>query len=162
MLCNKKQLYWLWLSVFAVLLDQYAKYLTASHLYYGESIQIFPIFNLTLTFNKGAAWGFLNNAGGWQVSLFAMIAIIFSIAIVVWIYRLPMEKHWQACSLSLILGGAISNLIDRFAHGHVIDFIQIHYHHWYFPNFNIADSVITIGATMSLILLNLNRESNER
>ena len=157
---KKQQLYWLWLSASSILLDQFSKYFATIQLNYYEPIEILPMLNLALTSNRGSAWGFLNSASGWQIGMFAAISAIASVLLLRFIYRLPPTNHWSACAFSLILGGAIGNLIDRFTHGYVVDFIQVHYQHWYFPVFNVADSAITIGAIMLIISFLKKNRSN--
>ena len=110
-----------------------------------------PMFNWTLMHNTGAAFSFLAEAGGWQRWFFAVIAIVVSIVIVVWIKRLRQDEKWQAIALALILGGAIGNVIDRILLGYVVDFIDIYYKQWSWPAFNIADSAIFIGVAMIII-----------
>ena len=143
---NTKNLYWLIVAVVVIVLDQLTKYLIVTNLSYGQSIEILPVLNLTLVHNPGAAFSFLSTAGGWQRWLFAGIAFAVSLYILFWLMRA--EKHECAIKpgLSLVLGGALGNLFDRLQHGFVIDFIQVHYHNWYFPDFNVADSAITVGA----------------
>src|SRR3990167_835014 len=154
----KKQLYWLWLSAFVIALDQLVKYEAVRSLSYHQPIEIFPVFNLILTFNRGSAWGFLNTAAGWQIGMFSMIAIIVSAILIFALYRLPAKSFIQAVGISLILGGAIGNLIDRFSQAYVVDFIELHYKAWYFPVFNLADLAITLGAAC-LILHALKKHS---
>lgn len=142
---------WLWLAVLVLCLDQYTKHLAVMQLQLHEPISLLPFFNLTLSYNSGAAFNLLHNAGGWQQWLFSAIALIVSLVILVWLYRLPSKHKWSAVALTLILGGAIGNFYDRVTLGYVIDFIQVHYQDWYFPIFNVADSAISIGAVMLLI-----------
>ncbi|MGA9856044.1 MAG: signal peptidase II [Gammaproteobacteria bacterium] len=140
---------WLWLSAAVIVLDRITKYLISSHLGLYDSIVLLPVFNLTLIHNTGAAWSFLAGASGWQRWLFIVLALAVSLGIIVWLRYLPRTRHrWRAAALALVLGGALGNVIDRIAHGYVIDFIQVHYHGWYFPAFNVADSAITVGAIM--------------
>ena len=139
------------LSIMVILLDQITKYLAVANLAYQQLVKILPIFDLTLTYNYGAAFSMLNNAAGWQRWLFAGIAIVVCGFIVVWLYKLAGKHPWQEAALSLILGGALGNLLDRIYHGYVIDFILFHYNNSYFPAFNIADSAITIGAIILVI-----------
>lgn len=141
-----KNLNWLFLSLFIIILDQAAKALIVHYLLYGQFVALLPFLNLTLQHNLGAAFSFLSGASGWQGWLFSGIAIAVSILIVFWIYRLKPKDYWNAVGLSLVLGGALGNLLDRILHGYVIDFIQVYYQQWSFPVFNIADSAITIGA----------------
>lgn len=142
---------WLSVSLLVIVADQLSKYLIASRLFLFQSIPIFPIFSITLSHNKGAAFGFLNNYASWSAFLFMAIAIVVSISIIIYLARLPKQKYWLACGLSLILGGAVGNLIDRFIHGYVIDFLQFYIKTWYWPTFNLADSAICIGAAMLFI-----------
>ncbi len=140
---------WLWLSAAVIVVDRISKYLIAGHLGLYDSIVLLPVFNLTLLHNSGAAWSFLAGASGWQRWVFIVLALAVSVGIIVWLRYLPGRQHrWRAAALSLILGGALGNVIDRLGHGYVIDFIQVHYHSWYFPAFNLADSAITVGAIM--------------
>jgi signal peptidase II len=101
--------------------------------------------------NTGAAFSFLSDAGGWQRWLFAGLAVGMSIVISVWLTRLKPNETFIAIALSLILGGAIGNLVDRLAYGYVIDFLDIYYGNWHWPAFNIADSAITVGVVLMLI-----------
>jgi signal peptidase II len=139
-----------WFSLVVVLvgLDQLTKYLANTQLTYGQPLEIFSWFNLTLAYNKGAAFSFLSEATGWQRWFFTAIAVIAAIVITAWLRKLKSHEWLIALSLSMILSGAIGNLIDRIMHGYVIDFIQWHYHDWYWPAFNIADSAITVGAVL--------------
>jgi signal peptidase II len=101
--------------------------------------------------NVGAAFSFLATASGWQRWLFISLAVIVSIGIVVWLYRMPRSQGLLACGLALVLGGAIGNVIDRIRLGAVIDFIHFHWDRAYFPAFNIADSAITVGAACLIL-----------
>lgn len=146
-----QNLKWLWLSLFIIVADQATKLLAERFLDFHVPVQIMPSFNLMLTYNPGAAFSFLSQAGGWQRWFFIVVAIVISVILIVWICRLARNERWLACGLALIVGGALGNLWDRVAHGHVIDFIQVYYGQWYFPAFNVADSAITIGAAMVII-----------
>ncbi len=148
---TRSQLRWLWLSLGVVLLDQGAKQLAEAQLTPHQAVNLFPYFDWYLTYNTGAAFSFLAGAGGWQRWLFTIIAIVISLFILHWLHRLPPEDRLTALSLSLILGGAIGNLIDRVYLGHVIDYIQVWLGSYPFPAFNIADASISVGA-MLLIL----------
>jgi signal peptidase II len=145
---TRKNLLWLWLAVVVIVLDQWIKHVVASHMFLEESIDVLPVLSWTLAHNFGAAFSFLDSAGGWQRWLFTGIAVVVSGALVVWLARLPANARWLACALALILGGALGNLYDRMTLGYVIDFIHVHYDSWHFPAFNIADSAITVGAIM--------------
>jgi signal peptidase II len=142
---------WYGLAILVVWLDQYTKNLASNSLAYAMPQEVFSWFNLTLHHNTGAAFSFLNDAGGWQRYFFSAISIGVSLVLVVWIYRLPRSHRLLALSLALILGGAVGNLWDRLAMGYVVDFISVHYQNSYFPTFNIADSAITVGAICMLL-----------
>ena len=141
---------WLGLSLLAVILDQASKLAIANSMQLYQSIPIMPFFNLTYIHNTGAAFSFLNEAGGWQRWFFAGLAIVISAVMAVWLARLKQHETLLAVALSLVLGGAIGNLIDRLAYGYVIDFLDFYYQTWHFPVFNIADSAITLGVMLML------------
>lgn len=145
---NNPMLKCLWLSVVVIVLDQLSKYMASQLLHYYKPVAVMPLFNLTLMHNTGAAFSFLQHAGGWQRWLFSLIALGVSLFLVLWIRRLTIQEKLQAISLSLILGGALGNVIDRIRLGYVVDFLDFYYDKWHFPAFNIADSAITIGAIL--------------
>lgn len=142
---------WLLLSFFIILLDQITKQVALSSLPPYHPVEIFSFFNLTLSFNKGAAFSIFSQSGVWAQWFLSSIAVVISVVIVIWLYRLPRGHLATSISLALILGGAIGNLSDRFFYGAVIDFLEFHYHHYYWPAFNVADSAITLG-TLGLVL----------
>lgn len=142
---------WIWLAVVVVILDQLTKYIASASLEMFQPVAVMPMFNWTLMHNAGAAFSFLADAGGWQRWFFAVIAVVVSAVIVLWIKRLAQHEKWQAIALALILGGAIGNVIDRIWLGYVVDFIQVYYQQWYWPAFNVADSAISIGVAMIII-----------
>jgi signal peptidase II len=144
------RLAWLWLSVVVLLLDQLSKvYFEGTLSLYQQIVVIPDYFSWTLAYNTGAAFSFLAEAAGWQRWFFAAIALVVSVVLVVWLKRLKAHETWLAVALALVLGGAIGNLFDRVAYGHVIDFILVHWQNrWYFPAFNLADSAITLGAIL--------------
>ena len=141
---------WYGLAALVVLLDQYTKVLAEGALDYGRPVEVFSWFNLTLQYNTGAAFSFLSDAGGWQRYFFSAVAALISLVLVVWLYRLPRDQKWLALALALILGGALGNVWDRIALGHVVDFISVHYAGRYFPAFNLADSAISVGAAIMI------------
>jgi len=141
---------WLWLSFLAVILDQGTKLAVDGTMQLYQSIRILPYFNLTYVHNTGAAFSFLSQAGGWQRWFFAGLAIAISIVIAFWLARLQKHEVLLAAALSLILGGAVGNLIDRLVYGYVIDFLDVYYRGWHWPAFNIADSAITLGVALML------------
>ena len=140
---------WLSLAALIIVLDQITKLLITNNFYYGENLVLLNTFSLTLIHNPGAAFNFLSDVGGMQRWLLSGIAIIASVAIT----RL-LKKHATqtlfALSMSLILGGALGNLVDRIAYGYVIDFLLFHWDEHYFPAFNLADSAITCGAGLMI------------
>jgi len=141
---------WLWLSALIIVLDQASKLWISGHFAYGESLTVLSIFNLVLAHNTGAAFSFLSDAGGMQRWLFSIIAIVVSVWIV-WLLRRHSAQTLFALALSLILGGALGNLIDRIAYGYVVDFLSFHWDEHYFPAFNLADSAITCGAFLMIL-----------
>jgi signal peptidase II len=147
---------WLWLSVVVIAADQWTKYLVTDSYEEFQGFVVLPILEIIRLHNEGAAFSFLDGAGGWQRWMFTGLALAVSAVILVWLRRLPEGKNLLAAGLSLVLGGALGNVIDRVLWGHVIDFIRVHYDPWSFdfPAFNVADSAITVGAIL-LILENL-------
>jgi signal peptidase II len=141
---------WLVLSVLVLVIDQVSKAHFEGALEMFQQIVVIPdYFSWTLAYNTGAAFSFLADGGGWQRWLFALIAVVVSAVLVVWLKRLGRDDTWLAIALALVLGGALGNLYDRIALGHVIDFILVHWQNrHYFPAFNFADSAITVGAIM--------------
>ena len=152
-----RALRWLWLSAFVILADQATKLLALEALVPRRPVPIAPSFNLMLTFNRGAAFSILGDAGGWQRWLFITIAIGVSAALVVWLARLPAKARFTAVALALVVGGAVGNLIDRLVRGAVVDFVDLYYQSWHWPAFNVADVAICVGAGM-LVLESLRGE----
>lgn len=142
---------WLWLSAAVVALDQASKFAASVLLRLHEPVAVAPFFNLTLMHNTGAAFSFLSDAPGWQRWFFSGVALTVSAGIVFWLMRLSRREVWLAAALSLILGGAVGNVWDRLILGYVVDFIDVYYHHWHWPAFNVADSAITVGAAMLVL-----------
>ena len=143
---------WLLLSVGVVLADQISKAYIARHYLQFEFTRILPVLDVTCMHNVGAAFSFLASASGWQRWVFIGLAVVVSIAITVWLLRLPRAASaWLAGGLALVLGGAVGNVIDRIRLGYVIDFIHFHLDQAYFPAFNVADSAITVGAACLLL-----------
>jgi len=144
---NKTAWPWLLLSVLIVLLDQVVKHFVMMHITALDTVRVFPFLNVIFRLNAGAAFSFLGSASGWQVYLLSFISIVVSIALCTWLAHLPRREWWIACPVSMVLGGAIGNLIDRIHYRFVIDFIDFHLYHWHFATFNIADAAVCIGAT---------------
>lgn len=136
---------------FLVLIDQLTKSWILKTLSIGETIPLMPGLRLTLAHNYGIAFGMFNN-DNLLVTRFILlaIAIVITVFISVWLYKTPRTEKWVCSALVLILGGALGNIIDRFMHGHVIDFIDCYYKNWHWWTFNIADSFITVGAVLLL------------
>ena len=138
---------WLWLSSLVVVLDQVTKYFAEQNLSYCAPIKVIPGFlSMTLVYNKGAAFNFLSDAGGWQRWFLMLVSIAISVFLITWLRYVDKNRLHLALGIALVLGGAIGNLIDRSLYGHVIDFIEVYYRDWHYPHFNIADSAINIGA----------------
>jgi len=138
---------WMALAALVVVLDQASKLVILRVFQLGERLELTAFFNLILTYNPGAAFSFLAGAGGWQKWFFVILALTISGWIVHMLYRQP-QLRLQSAALSLIMGGALGNAIDRFIHGAVVDFLDFHYWGWHFPAFNLADSAITLGAIL--------------
>ena len=160
---------WLWLSVLTIALDQLTKYIAEAELLLHKPVAVIPgFFNFTLMYNKGAAFSFLSDAGGWQRFLFAGLSTVISIFLFFWLKQISKDdeqkhNHILQIAIALILGGAIGNLIDRALTGEVVDFIQVYYSTYYFPAFNIADSAITLGAGLLILdmILETRRGKND-
>lgn len=150
---------WFAATLLVICLDQATKYWASLDLTPYQPVAIFPMFNFTLAFNTGAAFSFLHNAGEWHRWFFSGFSLVMSIALIVWIVRLPSTARLQLLALSMILGGAIGNLIDRALYGFVIDFIDVYYKQYHWPVFNIADSAICIGAFLLLVDLCKNHRA---
>jgi signal peptidase II len=139
---------WLGIAFIVILLDQLTKIAITTLFEHGEEKVVTGFFNLVLAYNEGAAFSFLSNQGGWQRYLFTAIAI-GAVGYIVHLLRRHAGQRLFCWSLALIMGGALGNLIDRLAYGHVIDFLDFHWEGFgHFPAFNIADTAITIGAIL--------------
>ncbi len=146
---------WLFLSFAVVLLDQASKWEIVKMLSEKGEVAFTSFFSLVLLYNEGAAFSFLNDAGGWQRGFFMVIAVAASI-LILFLLRKHRGELLFSLALSLVLGGALGNLVDRIRIGHVVDFLDFHLAEHHFPAFNLADSAITLGA-MLLILDNLRK-----
>ena len=151
MTSSTTQLRWLWISLCVIIIDQATKQIAEAQLTAHQAVNVMPYFDWYLTYNTGAAFSLLADAGGWQRWFFTIIATVVSGVIVQWIRKLPSDEILTAISLSLILGGAIGNLIDRILLGHVVDFIQVWLGSFAFPAFNIADAAISVGAVLLIL-----------
>lgn len=143
------------LAALVLVLDQLTKYYFNSTFELGESVDVIaPVLNWTLAYNYGAAFSFLANQGGWQKWFFALLGIAVSVFIISYLRKLPKQAWLLSLGLALVLGGAVGNVIDRFIHGYVIDFIHVHYANvWHYPVFNIADMGICVG--MALVVVDM-------
>ncbi len=158
---------WLWLSAFTIILDQLTKKIAEAELLLHQPIAIFPSFNFTLMYNKGAAFSFLSEAGGWQRIFFVTLSTVISIFLFFWLKQIINDEKQKdnqliQIAIAFILGGAIGNLIDRAMTGAVVDFIQVYYSTYYFPAFNIADSAITVGASLLILDMFLETKRNKK
>ncbi len=146
---------WLLLAALVIVLDQASK-LAMDHVFtYGERVKVLPVFDLILVYNHGAAFSFLASEPGWQRWLFTLLGLAAA-AVIVWLLRRQSRAEVAGrallnLALALILGGALGNVIDRIAYGHVIDFLLFHWRGWYYPAFNLADSAITCGAVLLVV-----------
>jgi signal peptidase II len=143
---------WRWFAASAaiVLVDQITKQIVLSSFGPGERRAVTEFFNLVLVFNKGAAFSFLADAGGWQTPLLVAFALGAAIIVSVLLARSP-ERRMFCAGLALILGGAVGNVIDRLRFGYVVDFVDLHAGGWHWPAFNVADSAITLGAALLIL-----------
>ena len=148
---------WLGLSVIVILLDQITKMLVVGAFQLGDVHPVTGFFNLVRVHNAGAAFSFLAGASGWQRWFFVAIGVAAS-AFIVWMIRSHPTQKLFCFAVSMIMGGALGNVIDRLLHGHVVDFLQFRFgfleplfHGGYFPRFNLADSAITLGAACLIL-----------
>jgi signal peptidase II len=155
---RRSRFFWLLVAFTVIVLDQITKYFANTMLDYASPVEIFPVLNITLHYNPGAAFSFLSDAGGWQRWLFSVIALAVSAYICVWMMRLRREQWLLSLALALVLGGALGNLWDRLYLGYVIDFVSVHWGDSYFPTFNIADAGISVGACLLLLDMVVNPE----
>ena len=141
---------WLGLALVVVLLDQFSKALIIGMFELNGRQVVTGWFNLVRVHNSGAAFSFLAGASGWQRWFFVGLGAVASIFIV-WMLKKHPTQTLFCFAVTMIMGGAIGNVVDRLLHGYVVDFIQVHYGGWYFPSFNLADSAITLGAICLIV-----------
>ncbi|MBI4989115.1 MAG: lipoprotein signal peptidase [Rhodocyclales bacterium] len=139
--------FWLGLSALVIVLDQLAKLWVLAALQLGERIEVTTFFNLVLVFNRGAAFSFLSDAGGWQRWFFVVLALAVS-GWLTFLIRQHAAERLLPLAAALILGGALGNVIDRVRFGAVADFLDVHAAGWHWPAFNVADSAITVGVAL--------------
>jgi signal peptidase II len=141
---------WLGVALLVIVLDQLSKQYINSSFQFGDRVNVLPVFDLTLMYNRGAAFNFLASEPGWQRWFFMLLGLGASAVIVFLLWRDPGKRRFSL-ALALIMGGALGNVIDRVAYGHVIDFLLFYWNDAYFPAFNLADSAITCGAALLII-----------
>jgi len=140
-----------WLVLIIVIVDQVSKFLAEEFLVFHQPVAILPYLNFTLAYNTGAAFSFLNQAGGWQNTFFIAVAVLISIVLLVILYNTQRKQLQFSIALWLVLGGAIGNIIDRIRLQKVVDFIDFYIGQWHFATFNIADMAISIGAFLLIM-----------
>ena len=141
---------WLVLAGCLLIVDQLTKLWFDSSLRYGERVQVLPFFDFTLLYNPGAAFSFLADQVGWQRWFFTALGLGAAL-FMLWMMHTNRTQQRLLLALALILSGAIGNVIDRIAYGHVIDFLLFYWQNWYYPAFNVADSCITLGAILLIL-----------
>ena len=141
--------WWIYLLIAGLIgaLDQAVKYAVVATMPYRASYEITPFFNLVHVWNTGAAFSFLADAGGWQRYFFTVIGIAVSVALA-WLLKRGVESRLETAAYTLIMGGAVGNIIDRLARGFVVDYLDFHWWGWHWPAFNVADICITVGAVL--------------
>jgi signal peptidase II len=150
---KKSSSMWVWLLLAAVifLVDQLTKVMVVRSFSIGERLPVINgFFDLTLLYNKGAAFSFLHSAGGWQRWFFTIFGILAALFIL-WLLSRHAGQKLFALALALILGGAVGNVVDRVMRGQVVDFLSVYHDRWYFPAFNVADAAISIGAVLLIL-----------
>lgn len=148
---NESALTFLWLTIIFLIIDQITKQWVAQTFSYRETFEILPFFNLTYVHNPGAAFSFLADQPGWQRWFLTAVAIIACVVFTVWMKRTPKQNKVLGVGLALLLSGAMGNLIDRVLFGYVIDFLDFYIVNYRWPAFNIADSVIFVGAGLMIL-----------
>ena len=143
-------LYWCWLALLIIILDQTVKFFVSHYLQLYQPQPILPFLNFTLIYNTGAAYNFLSQAAS-AIYVFSATAFVAAVVIIYWLFKLPATQRVSACGLALILGGALGNMLDRLIHGYVIDFVDFYLGTWHFAFFNVADAAITIGAVLLVL-----------
>ena len=144
---------WYALALIIIVIDQWTKWLAETKLTFHDPVPVIePFLNWTLAYNYGAAFSFLADAGGWQKWFFSGLALVMSLFLIIYLIKAPRKATLLSLGLAMVLGGALGNLIDRLLHGHVIDFIHVHYADaWHYPIFNIADIGISLGVLLIVI-----------
>jgi signal peptidase II len=152
--------WWFSIAMAILLLDQLTKNWIVNDFFLGQRDFITSFFNLVRVHNYGAAFSFLSDAGGWQRWFLAVLSMVVSVFLVIWLIKLPRVKYIEGIAIALILGGALGNLYDRVVFGYVVDFLDFHWSGSHFPAFNVADSGITMGASLLIFdMLNTRQDS---
>ncbi len=147
----RKPLIWLFLSFLIISVDQATKLWAETRLSDGSVIDVLPVLNFALAYNTGAAFSFLADAGGWQKFFFSGVAIVVSVYLTYAISQAKVSEKQLVVAYSLVIAGALGNLIDRIRIEKVVDFIHVFYQSWHFPYFNVADMAITVGAILMIM-----------
>jgi signal peptidase II len=158
---TRRFFFWLLAAAAVIAADQASKLLILARFHHGEQMPLTGFFNLTLVYNTGASFGLLADMGGWQRWLFTLLALGICLWILVMLWKQPQQKL-QNTALSLIMGGALGNVIDRLWHGAVVDFLDFHLAGWHWPAFNLADSAITAGAVLWVLASFLEQREAKR
>lgn len=163
---NKAMSYHL-IALVVLIIDQMTKFYFNTRFELYETVDVIPpVLNWTLAYNYGAAFSFLADAGGWQKYFFAILGLVVAVFIIGYLRQIPRTAKVLSLGLALVLGGAIGNVIDRFIHGYVIDFIHVHYADvWHYPIFNIADIGICVGMVLvvwDMLFLEKKRQQNHK
>lgn len=145
---QKSGLSFLWLSAVAFVLDLLTKYIVVQKFALYESVNILPVFNLTYVHNTGAAFSFLADHDGWQKFFFIGLAVVISSMLIYFMAKSEAAQKLQNAAYALIIGGALSNAVDRAYNGYVIDFLDFYWRDWHYPVFNVADIAICVGAAL--------------
>lgn len=143
-----KNVYWLWLSALVIFVDQVTKQMVVKHLSWFDVKPLLPHLNLVHMKNTGAAFSMMSSA---PPIFFVVLGVGVSLGILWWLRKNPQGQTLIVAAMTLILGGALGNVIDRVSRGHVVDFIDFYIGNWHFAAFNVADSAITAGAGLLLL-----------
>lgn len=149
---------WLWLAVAGLVADQATKLYVLANFKLHESVDVLPFFNFTYAQNRGAAFSFLSEAGGWQRWFFTAIAVGVSGLLIYWMRGLHKSKRMLNIAYALVISGAIGNLIDRLSYGFVVDFLHLYYENYHWPVFNVADIAICCGAFLIIVDAFINKD----
>ena len=152
---------WVALVLGIICLDQGSKWMALHHLQVGGSLPVMPFLSFSLAYNHGVAFGGLAGLHGWQSGLLIGVVVGVIFYLMCWLTKIQSGECLLGMVLSLILSGAVGNLIDRFMHGYVVDFIDFHWLEWHWYVFNIADVAITVGVVLLLIQMGLEDSAGE-